>query len=180
MILFLLAAFCLVSVPLTGGKLSRLAQLQLRWLWVAPLALGVQVVIITLVPGGNHTVHAAIHIGTYVLIAAFLGANLAVPGVRMITLGAACNAAAIIANAGVMPASATAQRIAGLAQDSGFNNSAAVAHPHLLWLGDLIPVPGPLPNVLSIGDCIIFAGMLILLHRTCGRSAAERDLALEQ
>ena len=39
MILFGLAALCLISVPLTGGKLSRLAKLQLRWLWTAPLAL---------------------------------------------------------------------------------------------------------------------------------------------
>jgi hypothetical protein len=58
-------------------------------------------------------------------------------------------------------------------QDAGYHNATPLAHPHLLWLGDLIPVPGPLPNVLSIGDCIVFAGMLILLHRTCGRPAAE-------
>ena len=72
-----------------------------------------------------------------------------------------------------MPASATAMRIAGLTERAGFDNSALLAHPHLQWLGDVIPVPGPWPlqNVLSIGDCIIFAGMLMLLHRTCGRSA---------
>jgi hypothetical protein len=79
-----------------------------------------------------------------------------------------------------MPASATAERIVGESQGAGYHNATALAHPHLLWLGDLIPVPGPLPNVLSLGDCMIFAGMLVLLHRTCGRSAAARDLALEQ
>jgi hypothetical protein len=98
----------------------------------------------------------------------------------VIAAGAASNVIAIIANGGVMPASRAAERIAGEVQDAGYHNATPLAHPHLMWLGDLIPVPGPLPNVLSIGDCIIFAGMLILLHRTCGRSAAERELALEQ
>jgi hypothetical protein len=68
-----------------------------------------------------------------------------------------------------MPASATARRLAGLTVGSGFQNSAHLAHPHLLWLGDIIPVPGPWPlgNVVSIGDCIIFVGALVLLHRVC-------------
>ena len=56
---------------------------------------------------------------------------------------------------------------------AGFHNSAHVAHPVLPWLGDLIPWPGPLPNVLSIGDLLIFAGTIVLLQRTCGRRTAQ-------
>lgn len=180
MILFGLAALCLISVPLTGGKLSRLAKLQLRWLWTAPLALFLQVVITVILPDGHHTLHSAVHVVTYALLCTFLWANMKIPGVRVITIGAALNLIAILANKGVMPASRTAERIAGEVQSSGYHNATPVAHPHLMWLGDLIPVPGPLPNVLSIGDCIIFAGMLVLLHRTCGRGAAARNRAVEQ
>jgi hypothetical protein len=45
-----------------------------------------------------------------------------------------------------------------------------LAHPHLAFLGDVIPVPGPWPigNVLSAGDLIIFLGALIVLHVACG------------
>ena len=57
-----------------------------------------------------------------------------------------------------MPASATAERLSGLVMHGGFRNSAPVAHPVALFLGDVIPWPGPMPNVLSIGDLIIFAG----------------------
>ena len=167
MILIVLAALCALTVPLTGGRLGRLAELRLRWLWLAPLALGIQVLIVTIAPGGNATLHAAAHITTYVLIGVFLWANRAVAGTRIIALGALANTLAIVVNRGVMPASLTAQRLAGLTEGAGFHNSAALAHPHLLWLGDIIPVPGPLPNVLSVGDCIIFAGMLVLLHLTC-------------
>jgi Family of unknown function (DUF5317) len=180
MILFLLAACCLVSVPLSGGRLGRLGQLRVRWLWTAPLALALQVVIVTIAPDGNAALHSAVHVMTYVPLGAFLCANLRIPGVRVIAVGAASNALAILVNGGVMPAWATAERLAGEAQGGGYHNAAALAHPHLLWLGDVIPVPGPLPNVISIGDCIIFVGMLVLLHRTCGRPAAERELALER
>jgi Family of unknown function (DUF5317) len=167
MILIVLAALCVLTVPLTGGRLGRFADLRLRRLWLAPLALGLQVLIVTIAPGGSETAHAAVHIGTYALIGVFLWSNRTIAGAPIIALGALANAVAIVVNGGVMPASLTAQRLAGLSEGGGFHNSAAVAHPHLLWLGDIIPVPGPLPNTLSLGDCVIFLGLLVLLHRTC-------------
>ena len=81
-----------------------------------------------------------------------------------------------------MAASRTAERLAGLHLPGGFENSAPLAHPHLLWFGDVIPWPGPFPNVLSVGDILIYAGTLILLHRVCRRpadGAADRPAALE-
>lgn len=173
MILVVLAALCLLSVPLTGGDLRRLGRLRLRWIWLGPVAVLVQTILVTVAPGGSHAIHAAIHIGTYVLIAAFLWANRHLPGALIISAGAALNGVTIVVNGGVMPAAVTAERLAGLSLGRGFNNSAVVAHPHLLWFGDIIPVPWPLPNVLSIGDIIIYAGMLVLLHRSTRRSSDE-------
>jgi len=178
MILIVLALLCLASVPLTGGKLGRLADLRVRGTWVPVLALALQVVIVTIAPGGNPALHKAVHIATYGLIGLFLWLNRRVPGVRLVALGAFLNALAIVVNGGVMPASVTAQRLAGLHVGSGFQNSAALAHPHLPFLGDIIPWPGPLPNVLSVGDCIIYIGTLLLLHRVCGRRAVRRAPAL--
>jgi fermentation-respiration switch protein FrsA (DUF1100 family) len=170
-ILIVLAGLCLLSVPLAGGRLHRITELRLRALWLGPLALAIQLTVTTVAPGGNHTLHAAIHIATYVMIGVFLWANRRLPGIPVISAGTFMNGVTIVLNGGVMPASATAQRLAGLHLDGGFNNSAQLAHPLLLWLGDVIPVPGPVPNVLSVGDLVIFAGMLVLLHRTCGRAA---------
>ena len=39
MILIALALLCVLSVPLAGGRLSRIGELNLRWLWIAPAAL---------------------------------------------------------------------------------------------------------------------------------------------
>jgi Family of unknown function (DUF5317) len=167
MLLIVLAALCVMTVPISGGHLTRLSELRLRWLWTAPAALALQVLIVTIAPQGDMTLHAVIHVGTYVLAGVFLWGNRKIAGVSLIGIGMLANAIAILANQGVMPASTSAQHLAGLTEGGGFHNSAALAHPHLSWLGDIIPIPGPLPNVLSIGDCIIFTGMLVLLHRTC-------------
>lgn len=176
MILFLLAAACLASVPISGGRLRRLGDLELRCIWAAPTALALQILIITVAPGGDSSLHAAVHVSTYALGGVFLWANRRLPGVRLLAAGTLANVLAIAANAGIMPASVTAQRAAGLVTGAGFQNSAHLAHPRLLWLGDIIPIPGPGPlaNVLSVGDCLIYIGMLVLLHTTCGTPSAVR------
>ena len=179
MVLIVLAAVCILSVPLTGASLGRLAALRLRCLWLAPAALAFQVLIVNIAPSGHHALHVAVHVGTYGLLVLFLWINRAIAGTRTIALGTLSNTLAILSNGGVMPASIRAQRLAGLSEGAGFHNSAAVGHPHLLWLGDIIPVPGPLPNVLSVGDLIIFAGMLVLLHTTCRRPAGALEVPAE-
>jgi hypothetical protein len=165
-ILILLVALCVLSVPLTGGRLRRLANVEVRAVWAPLLALALQVWITTIAPGGNATVYAGIHIVTYGLIAVFLWANRHLPGTALIAAGALLNGFVITINGGVMPAAAAAHRLAGMSLGPGFHNSAQLPHPLLLLLGDVIPVPGPLPNVLSIGDLIVFAGLVVLLQRT--------------
>jgi hypothetical protein len=177
MILIALALICVALVPLRGGELSRLADIRLRGLWIPVAALVLQVVITVLVTGGSPLVHRLLHIATYALLASFLWANRRLPGMAVVALGAGLNTLAILANGGVMPASATAERIAGMHLRAGFDNSAHLSHELLPFLGDIIPWPGPLHNVLSVGDLIIFAGTFVLLQRACGRGA-PRPIAL--
>lgn len=184
MLLVIAAVVLLATVPVAGGRLTRLADIRLQAVWAVLLAAAIQVAI-TQIPGGSHALHAALHLCSYVLDAYFVFANRRLMGVPVVALGAALNVLAIVANGGVMPANASALRIAGVAERAGFDNSAAVAHAHLAFLGDVIPVPGPWPigNVLSIGDLIICAGAFLVLHHACnshlvgrrGRRAAEGD-----
>jgi hypothetical protein len=175
-LLIVLALVCVASVPLRGRSLSGLLDLRLRGLWLVAVALLVQVGITTLFPGGDHAVHALLHVLSYGLAAAFVAANLRLPGMPVMAAGGLLNLIAIAANGGTMPASAGAMRAAGLSAGAGFANSAAVAHPRLAGLGDVIPVPGPhlLANVLSVGDLVVYAGLLVLLHRTCASEPARR------
>ena len=158
-------------MPLLGGRLGALADLRLRLVPLVVGALALQIVVVNVLPGGNGTVHAAALIGTYLVIALALIANRHVPGVKLIAAGGLANFLAIVANAGVMPASASALRTAGLAADpAGYTNSGLVEHAHLAFLGDVFALPAswPAANVFSVGDLLLAAGAFVLLHTVCG------------
>jgi hypothetical protein len=104
-------------------------------------------------------------------------ANRRVVGMPVLALGATLNLIAIVANNGVMPASRSALRTAGrLTTSTDFVNSAAVAHPRLLFLGDILAVPHwvPLANVYSIGDVCIAIGVAIAIHGLAGSRLVPR------
>ena len=104
------------------------------------------------------------------MAAVFLVMNRRLPGMPFLAFGSAANLAAIVANGGVMPASAWATRVSGLTSPGDeFANSKMVEHPHLLFLGDVFAIPEswPFSNVFSIGDVALVIGGAILIHTTC-------------
>jgi MFS family permease len=167
--MFLLACLIasLVSVVVAGGRLTALADLRFRHQWLLALALALQVLIITVVPGGGGWWHQAVHLATYVMAGAFVIVNRHVPFLWLVGAGGMMNFAAIAANRGVMPAKPQALAAAGLSAEPGFANSAALPTPRLGFLGDIFAIPDawPLANVFSIGDVCIVVGALVLLHR---------------
>ena len=170
MLLLAAALVAALAVRPAGGHLSALAQVHLRLVPAIMGALCLQVVIISVLPDGSPWLHRVLHVASYALAAAFLAANRRVRGMGIIALGAALNLVAILANDGVMPASRSALRAAGIAPSPGFANSAAVAHPRLLPLGDVffVPKPWPLHNVFSIGDLCIAVGVMIAVLALSG------------
>jgi hypothetical protein len=169
---------------LLGERLGALADLRLRLVPLVVGALCVQILVVNVIPHGDHDLHAAILVATYGALAVALIANRGVPGVPVIALGGLANLAAIIANGGVMPASASALRTAGLTADpAGYTNSGLVAHAHLAFLGDIFALPAswPAANVFSVGDLLLALGAFVLLHGVCrsrlGRVLPARGLA---
>jgi hypothetical protein len=175
-ILVVVLILALALVPLGGGRVRRLRSLRLRSPWLLWLALGAQVVLIAF-PGEETPWRIALNVATYPLGLAWVWMNRRVPGMWIVGLGAACNLAAILANGGVMPASERALEIAGLSTDPDlFANSAVLADPRLLFLGDVIPMPSwlPLANVVSVGDLLIVLGLAYTIHRVTGSRLAGR------
>src|SRR5215216_353161 len=116
----------LVTVPVAGGRLGRLEEVRMRGLWL--VALAIQIVLVTIVPSGNETLHRIAHILTYFLAAACIVRNLHLRFMWVVALGGLLNFIAIAANAGVMPASRSALQSAGLDPASGeFANSDFVS-----------------------------------------------------
>jgi MFS family permease len=175
----MLLAFCLicavVTVPLAGGRFRRIADLRLRRTWVVAAALAIQVLIVSVVPTADPVLLACLHLLSYALAGVFLVANRHIPGWWLIGLGGVLNLAAIAANNGVMPASASAAATAGLLDAPGqFANSSVVADPNFAWLGDVFALPAswPLHNVFSIGDICLALGAAIALHGLAGSRLA--------
>ncbi|MGH2949015.1 MAG: DUF5317 domain-containing protein [Solirubrobacteraceae bacterium] len=177
MFLFVVFLVCLVSVPLCGGRLLALGELELRHSWLAVAGIGLQVLIVSVLPGGPAGFHEGVHMASYVLLGSFAWVNRRVPGVLVIGCGGLLNFVAIAANGGVMPADpALALHVAGGAD--GFVNAGAVEGARLPFLGDVLATPGwlPLYNVYSVGDVVIVLGVLVLLHRACGSRLLPRPV----
>src|SRR5829696_4584433 len=158
---------CILSVPLMGGRLSSLGELEFRHAWLAVAALVVQVLIISVLPGGGGGLSEEIHLATYALLGAFLVVNRRIPGLLVIAAGGALNFAAIVSNGGVMPADPDAVAAAGIPQDATeFANSAPADGAPLGFLGDVFHTPAwlPIQNVFSVGDVVIVVGAFLLLH----------------
>ena len=179
MILGVLLLLALVSVPLLGGSLDKLATARLRFVPLVAATFVVQILLVNVFPGGSEALHFAGHAATYVVLLVAVAANLRLPGIPVLAAGGLCNALVIWANGGVMPASAGALRTAGMTPDpEGFTNSGLVHEPRLAFLGDIFATPAAVPaaNVFSVGDVLLVAGAFIFVH-VVSESRVGRGLA---
>jgi hypothetical protein len=167
----LIGVLAILSPALAGGDLRRLGDLRFRGSWVVLVALVAQIVVLSVIPGDNRSALAAVHLATYAAAGWFVVMNRRVPGILVVSVGAASNAVTIAANGGQLPASRAAVLRAGLHLDPHqFVNSGVLAHPRLGFLGDVFAIPSsvPLANVFSIGDLLILVGVAWGAHRACG------------
>ena len=170
MLILIVAAVALASVPLAGGRLSALADLKIRSLGLLVAALVLKFAVILVLPEEGWAFHGTVHVMAYVLGGFFLLANRRLPGFWLIATGGLMNFAAIAANGGVMPSTHGAFGQAGLAVTVGrFSNSAPISDPNLGFLGDIFSTPSgwPFANVFSMGDICIVLGLAVALHRLC-------------
>ncbi len=170
MLLVLIVALGALLVPLLGGQLSSLADAHVPLGWLLLVALGLQVVAIS-VPGVPEPLRPVLQVASYPVAGIFVVANRHLRGMLLVGFGALSNLAAILANGGTMPAAPAALARAGLpAHPRRYVNSAAVAHPRLAWLGDVLALPHryPLHNVFSVGDLLIAIGIVVAIHALCG------------
>jgi MFS family permease len=163
-VVLLLAA---LSVPVARGDLARLSRVRFRALALIGAALAIQTFVLVAIPDGPRALLGWLHVASYLLGGAFVLLNLRLPGLWLVAVGGGLNLLAIAANSGVMPASATAVRIAGDATSTSlFVNSSVLSDPNLSFLGDVFALPAwvPFANVFSLGDVLIVLGVVAFLH----------------
>ncbi len=176
MILIVCALLAVLTVPLSGTSLRGMGSLPIRYAPLVWVAIGLQTLLVSSPWHPNPTVAHGIHLVSYAVAGWFAVVNRRTPGVLLIAFGGALSLIAIVANHGVMPASASALRRAGIGEATEFSNSTFVRDAKFQWLGDIFAVPAhwPLSNVFSIGDIVVIIGIGYLAHRQCRAAKPPR------
>lgn len=161
---------------LLRGRLERLGEVRVRWASVAVVGLVVQLALfsgpVTRIVGDAGP---PIYVASTAVVLAVVLANLQLPGLALVALGAASNLIAIVANGGYMPTSPEALAAIGKSLGSEYSNSSVGGSVALAPLTDIYALPAwlPMANVFSIGDVLLGAGIAIAIV------AAMRDVRLD-
>jgi len=171
------AGFVLALV--LGGRFANLKGRSLRFWFLLPLGLGVE---LAAIGSAGPTWPFVLVLLSFTCLFAFAVANLGVTGFWMIALGLFLNALAVGLNHG-MPIGQKA-----LAH-TGNNSSVYVALHHgqrssdkLLILGDVVPI-SPIGEVVTFGDLILAVGLVdVIVHlmRPAKRRRDDDDNADEE
>jgi Family of unknown function (DUF5317) len=167
--LLLVAALAALGIGYaTGGRLANFENIRIRWWALAILGLALQIPL----PFGwsdNHTLESCLLVVSFALLILFCWRNLAIRGVAIVAIGLLLNLTVIAANAG-MPVSRQAVISSGQRDVLAELEHGNAAKHHLerqgdvlLPLADVIPIPPPIAQVVSIGDLIVYAGIIIVV-----------------
>lgn len=159
---------------LRKGNLRAFSQLNLKWGWVFPLLLVVQLAVFTFQNDSKFLgqLSGFIYIIVYVIGLIFLFLNRKNPGFILIFIGVFLNFIVMVLNGGRMPVSveASAVLVPGYIQalKEGLYAKHAMLTPetNLGFLGDVIPISDPYPRtqIISIGDIIMNIGIFFFIQ----------------
>jgi uncharacterized protein DUF5317 len=163
--LFGVLALAVLLGYVLGGRLRNIEKLRLRWWGLAPLGLALQ-----LAPVSDHTIAVSLLIASYPILMAFCIANIRLAGFVLILVGLALNLIVISANQG-MPVSKRALDASGqgsllkdLEEHGGAKHFLAKPGNTVMEpLADVIPLGDPFDQVLSVGDVVVYAGVVWLI-----------------
>lgn len=148
---------------LAGGRVSRLAELSIRW-WPV-LAAGVGIRMVAALAG---ELPSPLYLLAFACIAFVAWANRAIPGMLWILIGALGNALVVAVNGG-MPVGVEAVTLVGAEIPNDGLHRPLGGGDALPFLADVIPVP-IIAGVYSVGDVALAWGALWLVFaRVSGR-----------
>jgi len=180
MILIALCLAFLLGLMAAGGRVSNLANIEVRRGWLAPLAFLMQACMMFMpaeMGGGLLSARSVIFMISYALLFVVIWYNRQLPGVKLIGLGLLLNFLVIVLNGGFMPI--TPETLVQIRYDgntprleSGYlvtrtkNMVMEPGEARLWFLSDVLvlPHPFPIPSALSLGDILIVAGVFLFLR----------------
>ena len=191
MVLLLAVGLGVLAGWALGGRLSRLADLRLRAIWLFYVAIGLQIVAF---PSQTlpWSVGDRLAIGALALVLRLPrgrgGLQPAREGRRRSSAsGWPRTSSRCSRTAATCPGCLRRSGQAGHTYTGSHNNEVVASHPHLAWLVDRWAVPHWIPggNVYSVGDVLIAVGAVVMVsaamggrvpsRRPAATSAAARD-----
>ncbi|MBT2726773.1 DUF5317 domain-containing protein [Bacillus sp. ISL-75] len=170
---------------LRKGNLRALAQLKLKWGWIFPLLLVVELAVFILQNDSKFLgqVSGYIYIVVYVLGLLFLFINRKNAGFNLILLGVFLNFLVMVLNGGRMPVSLDAASILPAGYLDVFKEQLYAKHTALTEstklgiLGDIIPITDPYPRtqIISIGDIIMNIGAFLFIQSLMLKHPAAKN-----
>jgi hypothetical protein len=160
-----------------GGRLHGVLAVPVRWPLLALGGLGTQA---AAAATGRNGLGLGLLVGSFLMLLLFAAVNLRRPGFALVLAGVAMNLIVVAANGG-MPIDGRALDAAGLgsvraelAGEPSAKHHLAGPDDRLLFLGDVIPVPVPPGEVMSVGDAVVDAGVAWFLA-TAMRRGRRRE-----
>jgi hypothetical protein len=143
-----------------GGRLSNLADTRLRW-----MVLGLAGVALQFVPATGSLGNVLLFC-SFVLLFVVVGVNWRLPGFVLILVGLWMNFLVITVDEGMpvtkhaLIASGQADTVSELKRLDSPKHHFANRSDELLIFGDLIGIPPPIRQAVSMGDLAVFAGVM--------------------
>ncbi len=169
-----------------GGNLKGISDLNLKFGWVFPILLGIQLIIyftqnsFTWIAGLSSVSFMLVYVvGLY-----FLWVNRTYEGFGILFFGVLLNFIVMLVNGGRMPVSAEAATILDPHYIEALKNGLYAKHTildsstKLGFLGDIIALQPPYPRtqVISIGDIIMNIGAFIFLQHLMLKHRPKREI----
>lgn len=148
---------------LIGGRLSTLSDLHVR---LAPLAIVAFAMQLVNPPGRWPLV---LLLGSFVLLSVVAVVNLRTTGFAIVLVGVAMNFAVIAVNGGMpvdrdaIVASGQAGTLEELKDGAGVKHHLARPDDRLRFLADVIALPPPVAQVISLGDVFTYGGIAVVV-----------------
>ena len=157
---------------LARGKLTNLARMDLRHIWLVFLAFAIEVGMQWLWSRGNQWLLPwRLYLGGlyYLLLLVFLWLNRRLPGVTLLAIGFLLNFLAIAANGGTMPSIITGldpELVRQMKAGEWLTYTLLTESSKLPWLADVMVQPWPAVKTFSVGDILISLGVFWLVFKT--------------
>lgn len=169
-LLIAVVAFALVLGLLLNGSFRRFEDLRMRWWGLVILGLGLQLAPLPSGRSGGDLVARVMVLSlSYALLILFASLNVLWRGMPLVLIGLALNALVIVVNGG-MPVSAEAVEGSGQGDLLQVLIDEGAAKHHLMTdddaltpLADVIPIPPPVGQIVSLGDLFVYAGIVWLV-----------------